>query len=60
MNISELIAVLEDIRYENGDDIEVFITNMGTGVSGEVDSVDMDNDVVQIYARHMDMSLDED
>lgn len=60
MNISELIAVLEDIRYENGDDIEVFITNMGTGVSGEVDSVDMDSDVVQIYARHMDMSLDED
>ena len=60
MNISELIAVLEDIRYENGDDIEVFITNLGTGVSGEVDSVDMDNDVVQIYARHMDMSLDED
>ena len=60
MNISELIAVLEDIRYENGDDIKVFITNMGTGVSGEVDSVDMDNDVVQIYARHMDMSLDED
>ena len=58
MNISELIAVLEDIRYENGDDIEVFITNLGTGVSGEVDSVDMDNDVVQIYARHMDMSLD--
>ena len=60
MNISELIATLEDIRYENGDDIEVFITNMGTGVSGEVDSVDMDNDVVQIYDRHMDMSLDED
>ena len=60
MNISELIATLEDIRYENGDDIEVFITNLGTGVSGEVDSVDMDNDVVQIYARHMDMSLDED
>ena len=57
MNISELIAVLEDIRYENGDDIKVFITNMGTGVSGEVDSVDMDNDVVQIYARHMDMSI---
>ena len=57
MNISELIATLEDIRYENGDDIEVFITNLGTGVSGHVDSVDMDNDVVQIYARHMDMSI---
>ena len=59
MNISELIATLEDIRYENGDDIEVFITNLGNGLSGKVDSVDMDNDVVQIYARHMDMSLDE-
>ena len=55
MNISELIATLEDIRYENGDDIEVFITNLGNGVSGKVDSVDMDNDVVQIYSRHMDM-----
>lgn len=57
MKISELIATLDDIYNANGD-IEVFITNLGTGGSGKVDSVDAYNDVVQIYARHMDVSLD--
>lgn len=57
MKISELIATLEDIRNANGD-IDVFITNLGTGSSGKVDSVDAFNDVVQIYARHMDEHLD--
>lgn len=57
MKISELIAALEDIRNANGD-IDVFITNLGTGCSGKVDSVDAYNDVVQIYANHMDVSLD--
>lgn len=58
MKISELIATLEDIRNTNGD-IEVFITNLGTGGSGKVDSVDAFNDVVQIYARHMDVSIED-
>lgn len=58
MKISELIATLEDIRSTNGD-VDVYITNLGTGVSGKVESIDVSN-VVEITARHMDIDLTED
>lgn len=57
MKISELIAALENIRNTNGD-IEVYITNLGTGVSGKIDSIDATN-VVELNARHMDIDLTE-
>lgn len=57
MKISELIATLEDIRSTNGD-VDVYITNLGTGVSGKVESIDVSN-VVEITARHMDIDLTE-
>lgn len=57
MKISELITTLEDIRSTNGD-VDVYITNLGTGVSGKVESIDVSN-VVEIIARHMDIDLTE-
>lgn len=57
MKISELITVLENIRNTNGD-VEVYITNLGTGASGKIDSIDATN-VVELNARHMDIDLTE-
>lgn len=55
MKIDELIAELQKIRKDNGN-VEVYITNLGTGLSGIVSSIDFDN-VVQINAKHIDKHL---
>ena len=55
MKIDELIAELQKIRKDNGN-VEVYITNLGTGLSGIVSSIDFDN-VVQINAKHIDKDL---
>lgn len=55
MKIDELIAELQKIRKDNGN-VEVYITNLGTGLSGIVSSIDFDN-VVQINAKHIDKYL---
>lgn len=52
MKISELIATLENIRNTKGD-IEVFIFDVGSGMSGKVDSIDADEVSVDINASHM-------
>lgn len=59
MKLSELIAALENIGDVDGD-VDVYITNLGTGVSGEVCSVENNLDRIELVARHMDVVLDEE
>lgn len=59
MTIRELITALENIGDTNGD-VDVYVTNLGTGTSGKIVSVDNDYDKIEIFVRHMDIDLEED
>lgn len=59
MKLSKLIAALKNIGEVDGD-VDVYITNCGTGVSGKVCNVENNWNRIELVANHMNDVLDEE